>query len=69
MAVRGDRRTLDMILDEVKARDFVDENREVSPLLNPDRDPMPEGTEIILTDDLTEDEVVQRICEAARQRR
>ena len=69
MQRRGDTRTLDTILEEVKQRDYIDENRDVSPLLNPDRDKMPEGTEIILTDDLTEDEVVERICEAARQRR
>jgi cytidylate kinase len=69
MQRRGDTRSLDTILEEVKQRDYIDENRDVSPLLNPDRDPMPEGTEIILTDDLTEDEVVERICEAARQRR
>jgi len=64
---RGDTRSLATILEEVKQRDYVDENRDVSPLLNPDHDKMPEGTQIILTDNLTEDEVVQRICEAARQ--
>jgi cytidylate kinase len=63
---RGDTRSLATILEEVKQRDYVDENREVSPLLNPDRNKMPEGTQIILTDNLSEDEVVQRICEAAR---
>lgn len=69
VVLRGDTRSLDTILDEVKQRDYVDENREVSPLLNPARDEMPDGTEIILTDDLSEDEVVLRICEAARRRR
>jgi cytidylate kinase len=69
MQRRGDTRSLDTILEEVEERDYIDENRDVSPLLNPDRDEMPVGTQIILTDDLTEDEVVQRICEVARQPR
>jgi cytidylate kinase len=69
LALRGDTRDLPTILEEVRQRDYVDEHREASPLLNPDRDQMPPGTEIIKTDNLSEDEVVAHICEAARRKR
>lgn len=63
---RGDLRSAAQILDEVKERDRIDEGREVSPLLNPQRDVLPEGTFLLTTDDLDEDEVVERIYQAAR---
>lgn len=66
MAARGNVRPLSDVLTEVHQRDQIDENREVSPLLNPRKAPLPDGTILIETDDLAEDEVVERICEAAR---
>jgi cytidylate kinase len=69
LAARGDTRDLPTILEEVRQRDYVDEHRAASPLLNPEEDEMPAGTEIIKTDNLSEDEVVAQICEAARRKR
>jgi cytidylate kinase len=68
LAARGDRRSLDQILAEVLERDRIDMNREVSPLLPPRRDALPPGTLLLETDNLTEDEVVERLyAEAARR--
>ena len=64
-AKRGDRRSLEQILDEVLERDRIDMGREVSPLLPPRLDALPEGTFLLDTDRLSEPEVVDRIYEAA----
>jgi cytidylate kinase len=65
LALRGDTRSLDQILEEVLERDRIDMGREVSPLLPPDPAMLPDGTLILPTDTLTEDEVVDRLYEAA----
>jgi CMP/dCMP kinase len=66
LAVRGgDNRSLEQILDEVLERDRIDMTREVSPLLPPRLDALPPGTLLLGTDELTEDEVVDRLFEAA----
>jgi cytidylate kinase len=62
---RGDRRSLEQILDEVLARDRIDMGREVSPLLPPDPAILPEDTLLLTTDDLSEAEVVARLVAAA----
>jgi cytidylate kinase len=67
LAVRGDTRSLAQILDEVLERDRIDMGREVSPLLPPDPHVLPQGTFLLDTDALTEDEVVERIFMAARE--
>lgn len=66
IAAKGDLRAKSVVLNEIHERDRIDETREVSPLLNPARDPLPPGTLLLETDDLSEDEVVDRICDAAR---
>jgi CMP/dCMP kinase len=66
MSAGGVQRNLAEVLEEVRERDYVDENRAVSPLLNPRRDVLPEGTLLIETDNLEEDEVVERIFQAAQ---
>ena len=65
-AVKGDPRSIEQILDEVLERDRIDMGREVSPLLPPRQDALPEGTFLLNTDELTETEVVDRIYDAAR---
>lgn len=66
LAVRGDTRSLEQILEEVLERDRIDMNRDVSPLLPPDPARLPPGTFVLDTDDLPEPEVVERIIAAAR---
>jgi cytidylate kinase len=66
LAARGDHRSLEQVLDEVLERDRIDMTREVSPLLPPRREALPPGTLLLETDDLSEDEVVGRLYEAAR---
>jgi cytidylate kinase len=65
LRLRGDRRSLEQVLDEVLARDRVDMGREVSPLLPPDPAILPAGTFLLATDHLTEAEVVERLVAAA----
>ncbi len=65
LVVRGDRRSLEQILDEVLERDRIDMGREVSPLLPPRVDALPAGTFLLDTDNLSEDEVIERIFAAA----
>jgi cytidylate kinase len=65
LAARGDPRSPEQILDEVLERDRIDMNREVSPLLPPRLEALPPGTLLLETDDLTEDEVVDRLYAAA----
>jgi cytidylate kinase len=65
LAARGDTRTPAQILDEVLDRDRIDMTREVSPLLPPRPDALPPGTLLVETDNLTEDEVVERLYDAA----
>ncbi len=65
LALRGDTRSLAQILEEVLERDRIDMGREVSPLLPPDPAALPAGTFLLETDDLAEDEVIERIFTAA----
>ena len=65
LRLRGDRRSLEQILDEVLARDRVDMGRDVSPLLPPDPAILPAGTFLLETDRLSEAEVVERLVAAA----
>lgn len=68
LAARGDTRSLEQILEEVLERDRIDMTREVSPLLPPRQDALPPGTLLLQTDNLSEDEVVERLYQAARVR-
>lgn len=65
LAARGDTRSYEQILEEVLDRDHIDMNREVSPLLPPRLDALPPATLLLETDNLTEDEVVERLYDAA----
>jgi cytidylate kinase len=65
LAAKGDTRSVEQVLDEVLERDRIDMNREVSPLLPPRLEALPPGTLLLETDDLTEDEVVDRLYAAA----
>lgn len=68
VAAKGDKRSYEQILEEVMERDHIDMNREISPLLPPRIEVLPRGTFLLETDDLTESQVVDRICEAAARR-
>jgi cytidylate kinase len=64
LQLRGDTRTLAQVLDEVRERDRIDMSREVSPLLPPDPARLPAGTLLLVTDDLGESDVVDRLFAA-----
>jgi cytidylate kinase len=64
-AAKGDPRSQAQILEEVRERDRIDEGRQISPLLNPDKNRLPAGTYLLVTDHLDEDAVVELICHAA----
>ena len=69
LASRGDDRSPEQVLEDVLERDRIDMNRDVSPLLPPRLDVLPPGTLLLQTDDLSEDDVVERLYAAARLNR